>query len=177
MRKLLFLYLILSGCLSFAQPTDNNVFVKLYVVNDKKEIMLVKWHGDWEIPGMSYNTPRTISTFLDTMAAGCGITVKDKKFAAQLTFQYSTRKHLTLMTYYKVHHADGELKVPEDCTDIKWFSVKEALKVIPYPEMCAIIEKINEKNGVGWGGAVKKTKNPETGKTDVEFIEPIYKLN
>ena len=115
----------------FAQQ-DNYTFFKLIVSNSDNKIMLVKWKGAWEIPGTRYNIPSTITNFVDTLALEHGINVEQKKLNGLFTFKYENRPALTIMQYYTAQYKSGKLKVPESCEDAGWFTVKEALAIIPY---------------------------------------------
>lgn len=134
--------------------------------------MLVKWNGAWEIPGTRYNIPSTIAAFADTLALEHGIKVDHKKLNGLFTFKYENRPALTIMQYYTAQYKSGKLKVPESCEDIAWFTVKEALTIIPYPEMKLIVEKITGNPQKLWGAAVKKS-----GNNEVKFTEDFYELN
>ena len=82
------------------------------------------------------------------------------------------------MLYYSARYKDGESKIPEWGQDVKWFSLDEVYKLIPYPEMKKIIEKINEKPETVWGGALKITYDKVSKKrTGYEIIEDFYELN
>lgn len=169
-RHLLFLLLFCSSNL-FAQQ-DNYTFFKLIVSNKENKIMLVKWNGYWEIPGTRYNIPSTVAAFVDTLAMEHGIMVEHKKLNGLFTFKYETRPALTIMQYYTAQYKSGKLKTPESCEDIGWFTVKEALAIIPYQEMKRIVEKITSNPKILWGAAVKKS-----GNNEVDFTEEFYELN
>lgn len=134
--------------------------------------MLVKWNGAWEIPGTRYNIPSTIAAFVDTLAIEHGITVDRKKLNGLFTFGYENRPALTIMQYYTAQYKSGKLKTPESCEDIGWFTVQEALAIIPYPEMKRIVEKITRNPKTLWGAAIKKS-----GNNEVNFTEDLYELN
>ncbi len=167
------LVLLLLFCSSrlFAQQ-DNYTFFKLIVFNNDNKIMLVKWGGSWEIPGTRYNIPSPIASFVDTLALEHGINVDHKKLNGLFTFKYENRPALTIMQYYTAQFKSGKLKVPESCEDIGWFTVKEALAIIPYPEMRRIVEKITGNPKTLWGAAIKKS-----GNNEVDFTEDFYELN
>jgi hypothetical protein len=170
-KRTLFLLLFFCSSSLFAQQ-DNYTFFKLIVSNADNKIMLVKWGGSWEIPGTRYNMPSSIAAFVDTLALEHGITVHQKKLSGLFTFKYDNRPALTIMQYYTAQYNSGKLKVPESCEDIGWFTVKEAMAIIPYPEMKRIVEKITGNPKKLWGAAVKKS-----GNNEVDFTEDFYELN
>ena len=64
------------------------------------------------------------------MEADMGITLRDRKLRGLFTFHSVDRPNPTLMQYYQARYVSGDLKTPPD-TDIRWFSYREALQVIP----------------------------------------------
>jgi hypothetical protein len=152
---------------------DNYSFFKAFVTNDKKQILLVKWEGEWEIAGERYNQNFSISAFLDKMGSDMGIKLANKKLRGLFTFHYPNRPNPTLMHYYQATYASGTLRTPPDCSEIKWFSLKDALQVIPYPAMKMIAEAITGKPEAVFGGAFK----PSSDQRQVEVLEKMYELN
>ena len=155
---------------SFAQQ-DNYSFIKLIVLNNNDEVMLVKWNGAWEIPGTRYNQPITISKQIDTLAAEHGIFVQNKKLNGLFTFEYENRPILTIMHYYTAFYEKGNFTIPKSCEDIGWFTIEKALSIIPYQEMKLIISKIIKNKNNLWGGGIKKWNDG-----NIEFLEEFYEL-
>lgn len=161
-----------------AQKKGNRNFFKLYVLNDKKEVMLIKFQGEWEIPGAAYAASSPISVFLDTIGMQHGITIDSKHLAAQITFHHQTRENPVIMLYYTARYKEGTLKTPGWGEEMKWVPLAEAYHMIPYPEMVAIMKKIDESKGTVWGGAITITYDMETKKrTGYQVMEDFYKLN
>lgn len=76
MTKLKYIFcfiLTLWSLSSFAQNTGNPHFFKLIVENEKKEIMLIKYEGAWEIPGSEYKDDETLITFVKSMEKNMGL--------------------------------------------------------------------------------------------------------
>lgn len=169
MRKYLVLCLLLQSVQLFSQQ-DNYSFFKLMVFNNEDKIMLVNWGGAWEVPGIRYNQPVSITQFIDTLAAEHGITVQNKTLGWLFTFEYTNRPTLTIMQYYTARHRSGDLQIPESCQDIAWFDIDKALEVIPYEEMRLIISKIINEPQTLWGATIMKDGGL------VQFKEDFYKL-
>lgn len=177
-RFIIILLLTFCGHFANAQRKENRNFFKLFVLNDKQEVLLIKFQGEWEIPGASYNLNVPISAFLDTIAMQHGISIKNKKFSAQITFHHETRENPTIMLYYLARYSSGNLVVPTWGEEVKWMDLNEAYKLIPYPEMVKIMKQIDLKGNTVWGGAVKITYDKTTQKRmGYEVIEDFYKLN
>jgi hypothetical protein len=153
--KIIFLFLLLTISFTGFSQADVYSFFKLVITNSKKQILLVKWDGAWELPGERYNQPLSTSKFIDSMAISHGIVVNSPKISGIYTFHYSNRINPTLMHYYTAIYEKGTPKTPPDCSDIGWFSKDEAMRLIPYFEMRLILQKaLLTKNKV-WGGAFK----------------------
>ena len=151
---------------------DNYSFVKLIVKNKDKQILLVNWDGSWELPGSRYNKNLSVKSFLDSMAAEHGIRVGARKLKGLFTFHYAARPNPTVMMYYNAEYLDGALKVPADCSDIRWFSIAEAEQIIPYPEMKSILKKISSNKTTVWGGAFQITGSGRERKSSI--LEDFY---
>jgi hypothetical protein len=174
-NKIAFLFLLfIIPFVSFSQA-DVYSFFKLVITNSKKQILLVKWDGAWELPGEKYNQPHSTSKFIDSIAIAHGIVVNTPRISGIYTFHYSNRINPTLMQYYTAVYQKGTLKTPPDCSDIGWFSKEDAMKLIPYFEMRLILQKaLSTKNKV-WGGAFKIEGSGINRKSSI--LENIYSLN
>lgn len=171
MRYNIFILLIFFYSSNLFAQQDNYSFLKLIVFNDDGKIMLVKWNDAWEIPGIRYNQPITLSKYIDALAVEHGISIKNKKLNGLFTFEYEKRSTLTIMYYYTAVYEKGKLTVPESCENIGWFTIEDALINIPYEEMKLIISKITTEPNNLWGGAIKKLNDNK-----IQFIENFYKL-
>ena len=177
MKTFLFLLLTLTTAPLLAQDQpDNYSFMKLYVTNEPGEVLLVKWNGEWEIIGDSYNQPLSINTFLDEMASHMGITIQNPRLGGLYTQRWRGNPYLTLMHYYQADYVSGELQVPPDCTDIKWFSYEEALEVIPYPNMTTMMRKIKAHPGRVIGAAFERYKD-DNNQTQFVTLEDWHLMN
>jgi len=176
MKKYIFLLLLfLTHFTLFAQ---NRNFFKLYVTNEKNEVMLIKFDGEWEIPGANYKSSQTISQFLDTMANDHGISIGGKKLRGMITFHHEIRDNPTITLYYSAKYKSGTLNTPNWGQEVKWFSFEEACKIIPYGEMVEIMKKINTNKKTLWGGAIIISYDKETSKRKgYKILEDFYKLN
>ena len=130
MKSNLTLVLTLIIFCAFGQDKkDNYSFFKLYVTNEKGQVLLVKWEGQWEIAGGKYNESMSIREFLNKMATDMGIMIEEPKLCVIFTQKWQGNNPPTIMHYYKAKYSEGDLKVPSDCTDIKWFNFDDAIKI------------------------------------------------
>ena len=140
------------------------------------EILLVKYNGIWELAGKKYVDPRSIKEFTHFMAEELGVEFKDFRLSGLFTFYYNKGKHPILFNYFSAKYKSGELKVPPGCTDIKWFSLKEALKVIPFKTMTLILEKMFKKKRYTWGASMRIFKERNSTINKVFMEEDFYPL-
>lgn len=177
LKTILIFPLILMSQILLAQvKSDNYSFFKLYVINDKDEVLLVKWNNEWEIAGNRYNDPLSVKEYLNKMASDMGISIKDPKLCGIYTQRWKNSPNLTLMQYYQATYDGGILKIPADCTDIKWFSYDEALKVIPYENMTTIMKEIKKHPGKVIGAAFERYKD-ENNNTQYITLEDWHIMN
>jgi hypothetical protein len=177
MKPFSVLLLALAAAPLLAQgQSDNYSFMKLYVTNDQGEVLLVKWNGEWELSGDRYNQPLSVSKFLDEMASHMGIKIKNPRLCGLYTQRWRGNPYLTLMHYYQADYVSGELQVPPDCTDVKWFSYEEALKVIPYSNMTAIMKEIKAHPGKVIGAAFERYKD-DNNQTQFVTLEDWHLMN
>ena len=167
----------LSQLATAQQSPDNYSFFKVLVTNEKNEILLVKWENEWEVMGERYNKGISVLNYVDTLAQSMGIKVSNRKLAALFTQRPVTRSNPTLFHYYTAKYVSGTIRPPADCTDIKWFSYEEALKVIPYEIMRSVIVNIQKNKGKVLGASFETSVDPQTKKTIVNVKENFYQLN
>ena len=141
-RKLYFVFILITTSVVVGQNKGNSHFFKLLVFNKSQEVLLIKFDGSWEIPGARYDTNTTIPEFIAGMAKDHGIAIKNLKLAALATFHHEVRDYPTMMFYYRATHFSGNLKNPSWGQEVKWFSLDDAYKLIPYQEMNYIIKTI-----------------------------------
>lgn len=177
-RKLIFIICIFGIIweVKSQDKTDNYSFIKLYVTNDRHEVLLVGGGDTWEITGARYNDTISIHDFLNWMGQRMGIQIKKIRLRGLFTFHYAWKKNPTLMHYYTAEYESGELIIPEGCEGIKWVNRNEVQSLIPYKEMNEIINKINECDYL-LGGSVRVYKDSLSNKRTSKMTEEFYQLN
>lgn len=173
---LLLLFLAAPLVLSAQDQADNYSFMKLYVTNEQGEVLLVKWNGEWELSGDRYNQPLSVNKFLDEMASSMGITIENPRLCGLYTQRWQGNPSLTLMHYYQAEYVSGDLQVPPDCTDVRWFSYEEALKAIPYPNMTTMMREIKAHPGRVIGAAFERYKD-DNNQTQFVTLEDWHLMN
>jgi hypothetical protein len=172
----IFILILISSVHVLGQKSDNYSFVKLYVTNEKNQVLLVKWEGEWEIAGSRYNDPVSVRQFANKIAEDMGVKVEDVKLCGLFTQKWQGNNNATIMHYYKAKYKGGTLKIPSDCTDIKWFSFDEAMKVIPYPIMTSMMMQINKNPEKVIGAAFERYRD-KNNVSQHRVIEDFYVMN
>lgn len=165
---------LLVACNLKAQ--ENYSFMKLMVQNAEGKILLVKWDGEWEVPGAKFNEPQSVFVFLQGMAETTGVEIRNHQIFGMYTQRWVGAGYLTLMQYYKADYVSGELKVPEDCTEVGWFSKEEALKLIPYDNMKYMLQWEMDHPGKIAAAAFERYKD-ENNVTQFNVLEAWHTLN
>jgi hypothetical protein len=173
---MMIILVVFSLQLKSQEKTDNYSFMKLYVTNNKGQVLLLGGGGEWEITGARYNDTISIHDFVNWMGKRMGIQVKNIRLRGLLTFHYTWRTNPTLMHYYTAEYKSGDLVLPEGCDGIKWVNRNETAKLIPFDEMNRILEKINKCDYL-FGGSFRIYKDTVTGKRYSKVIEPFHRLN
>jgi len=178
MRRIVLIIILTYSCLTAngQNKVDNYSFMKLYVTNDKGEVLLLGSKDSWEITGARYNDTLSIHDFVNWMAQRMGIKIINIRLRGLLTFHYTYRTNPTLMHYYTADYKCGDLVLPDGCDEIKWVKKNETPKLIPFEEMNMIIQKINDCDYL-FGGSFGITKDSITQKRYSKVIEPFYRLN
>jgi hypothetical protein len=154
-----------------------NSYAKLCLENDKQEILLVQYKGIWELAGKSFDTPRSIREQVAFMAQEMGVSVTDIRLRGLFSIYHNAGPMPILFHYYSARYASGPLTVPPGCTDIRWFSRQEALKVIPFKVMTQILAQLFSQETYLWGGSLHVNNGATFEVNDVSLKEPFYRLN
>ena len=179
MKKIpLLTFLILACAIAKSQqaPAVINRF-KLLITNESNEMLLVKWKGNWEVPGAAYGDStvvKPINEFLNDLATGLGIKIKQPKLAGLFTYYMNDRQYPMIFSYYTAKSHKVQLKPGPDIEEVKWFPVSEGLKIVPYPNSVAIIRQVLSSPKTIWGGAFRVY--PSQG-WKYEIISDFYKMN
>lgn len=175
--KGIYLYILFLMAFSVnGQKIDNYSFIKLYLTNEKSQVLLVKYDGQWEIAGDRYNETVSIREFVNGIANDMGVIIGNVQLCGLFTQKWQGKSPLTLMQYYKANFIRGDLKVPADCTDIKWFSFDEAIKIIPYSIMTSMMQQIKKYPSKVIGAAFERYKDANN-VSQYRTIEDFYIMN
>ncbi len=167
--------LMLLATTAIAQK--NFSYFKFCIKNERNELLLVKYKGIWEPIGKRYNNSESIKKTLEIMAKEVGVEIKNPHLGALVNQYYNEAPFGIIFHFYAAEYTSGTPVPPADCTDIRWFPMEEAIKLIPFESMAEIIHKFMvEEPGKTIGGAIRidNTEWPHSRITD--YIDPFYIL-
>ncbi|QLE02433.1 NUDIX hydrolase [Galbibacter sp. BG1] len=174
---LIFFVLNLFFTINSNAQQRNFSYFKLCVTNSQNEILLVKYKGIWELAGKKYVDTLSIKQFTAGMAGEMGVNIKDTQLRGLFTFYYNDAKYPIIFNYYSAQYHSGDLVVPPGCSDIAWFSLQEALEIIPFKTMTMSLQKMFEKPSVVWGGSFHIEKSKPMKIDKVKMLEDFYPLS
>lgn len=179
MKKITLILFLLLACISVKSqeaPTVTNRF-KLLITNERNEFLLIKWKGNWEVPGAEYGDSavvKPINEFLNDLAAQLGVNIMQPKLVGLFTYYMNDRKYPAIFSYYTAKLDTGKLKPAPDTNEVKWFPVPAGLEAVAYPNSRAIIKQVLSHPQTVWGGAFRLY--PSQG-WKYETISGFYRMN
>jgi hypothetical protein len=172
--------LLLTGLLylfviqGFAQTNFN--YFKLCVLNEDNEVLLVNYKDMWEPAGRKYDKPESMQMVLRQMAKEMGVEIEGLRLRAMITKYYGDARYPIVFNYVSAQYKSGELTIPPGCKDIKWYTVEEALEVIPFEGMKMVLEKVFiEDTDALWAGSLHIVNDPDSNKKFATIKEEFYK--
>ncbi len=124
--------------------------------------------------------PISIKSYIDSAAKEIGITYKSFRLGGIFTYIFPDKYRTFIRPYFVVQFRDyfnGHNFVD---TSYKWFSLANAIKLIPYPASSKIVEQILLQPQSVWAATFEEygyTNPIDTTKIKFRFIEHFYKLN
>lgn len=179
MKKHILLLLLFMSVKIVAQSktvAPNYSFFKLLIKNNKNEVLLVKWGNDWELQGRKYKGNYSLKEFVENMGSDVGVKLENIKLRGLFTYHYKGESKPTLMHYYEALYIEGKLKIPPSCSDIKWYSFEDAMKIIGYSDMKAIMNQIKENTRL-WSGALEINQKTKINPRTFIMIDDFYTLD
>lgn len=185
MRKLLFpLCLVLLGIKSYTQETGNDTYTiqRLLILNKKGEVLLEQNDFGWMTPALRHNSKTTIVDGLKDLAAKFNLDISSPKIAGIFMFIPDYKPVSQFRQHFRCQVVDGELLVPENKKDVRWFSISKAIEMMSLPDTKApaVIRDMTQQllyhPEIIWGGTFVLSKD-DNGKITHRSLEPYYPLN
>jgi hypothetical protein len=179
MRILLLLLLALSWPASlFAQETQKiSTFHRLLIVNDNKELMVVKIKNSdrWVTPGWYQDDHSSIKTGLEALAGTYGVSITSPVLRGVFTLKGPKENEISTRLIYVVKIKGGTLKSPDSIDEIRWVNLQQVSEIITFPHISTQIRQIMLHSGEVWGGTQIMTQ--ENGIFGVKFVENFYPIS
>jgi len=177
MKKLIILLIIFTVQLGNAQDDKGiSVFHRLLILNSNNELLVVKIENTdfWVTPGINQNSEQTIKQGLNSISETYGIKTESPELKGVFLLKRDINDVMTtsLRNVYTAKLANGKLKKPTGIEEAKWVSVQDALKIITFPHINAMIEKITNNPNQVWGGTLLQFKEKNVWKT--KLLEDFY---
>jgi len=155
-----------------------NSFIKLYIKNPAGQILLGKWQGEWELPGLPWERNKSIAAEVTAIAEEHGLILETFRLGALITRHWNTKPEPLLMHYYECLVKESSFQLPNDgTTEMAWFSAKDAQDVIPFMFMKQIMQGIDQHPEQVMAGAHCYYKDSNDEILNKEITEPLYVLS
>lgn len=184
MKKLILAsVIILFGLKSFAQETGNDSYTiqRLLIYNQKGEVLLEKNDMGWMTPALRHNSQTTIKDGLMNLASEFGVKVSSPKINGIFMFMPDYKLISQFRQHFSCDVVDGELKVPKNKKDAKWFSISKAIEMMSLSDTKAplVIRDMTKQllyyPKIIWGGTFLLSK--KDGVITYKTTEEFYPLN
>ena len=179
MKTVILVLSLLFSYPAFSQvKEDISIFHRLLIVNSENEVMVAKIENTdiWVTPGFYHNTKQAIKTSLDSIAA----TYSEEANSPQLKGVFTLKRDLddkvstSLRNVYLIRVNTLKKTLPSGIGEVKWLPLEEALQLITFPHISAMIEQIMNNPKQIWGGTLLQFK--EDDNWSMKLIEEFYPL-
>lgn len=179
MNRLITIILLVAFHSVHAQvEKDIPIFHRLLVFNAQNELLVVKIENTdlWVTPGLYLTKEQTIKEGLDSIASTYGLVLKEHKLKGTfiLKRQVNGENSTSLRNVFTARIKSGSTKKPEGIEEVKWLSGSEALEIISFPHINAMIKQIVSHPDEIWGGTLLQYKENDTWNTKI--VEQFYTL-
>lgn len=159
-----------------SQPKGNLTYLKIMVINENNDLLMVRHRGNWEPIGGTYSSNLPIEDFVKEKVSVCNVECGEIRLRGLFSVYYGKTSLPYVFHYYTVEYKGGDVIPPSDCDSAAWFSAGEVMDKIAYKEMGSVFEKI-QGNADLWGGSWYIMKNAETKERKFEKKKDFFKLN
>ena len=160
----------------FSQPKGNLTYLKLLVINENNELLMVRYKGSWEPIGGTYASQLPIVDFVKEKVEVCNVECGEIRLRGLFSVYFDKTSLPYVFHYYTIKHTGGDVIPPSDCDSAAWFGADEVMDKIAFKEMGRVYEKIQGNDDL-WSGSWYILKNAETKERKFENKEDFFKLN
>ncbi len=179
MNKLVvILFTLLLQSVSAQVENDVSIFHRLLIVNSNDELMVVKIANTdfWVTPGLYQTENMTIRKGLDSIAATYGVEIERPKLNGVFLLKrdLNGKRSTSLRNVYRVKTKSVTPKTPNGIEEIRWLSTEEAMELITFPHINAMVDKIMNSPNEIWCGTLLQFKENEVWRAKI--LEEFYSL-
>jgi len=182
-RILLPIFTFLLSLNSYSQETGNDSYTiqRLIIYNQNNEILLEQNEFGWMTPALRHNSKETIKDGLMKLGSEFGLDISSPKIAGIFMFTSDYKPISQFRQHFSSQMLDGEIRVPEDKINAKWFTISKAIEMMSLPETKAplVIRDMTKQllyyPEIIWGGTFLLSKID--GVISYKTIEQFYSLN
>ena len=138
---------------ALAARVQDPPWAKLVAIDERGRVLVVKWRGQWEIPGTEMpaaqsHTEARCREFLKEFAAELGVLPDQPRLAGVFLQHFETDAQAsTVFRWYAVRAVPG---APPADAETAWMSVADAIAQIPYPMGKRILERLTARLDAVW---------------------------
>ena len=126
MKKIIILAIIAFISMSmYGQPKGNLTYLKILVVNENNDLLMVRHRGHWEPIGGSYSSKLPIEDFVKEKVVVCNVDPGEIRLRGLFTVYFGKTSLPYVFHYYTVEYKGGDVIPPSDCDSAAWFSAGE----------------------------------------------------
>ena len=166
-------------CITMAlssQPKGNLTYLKLFVINENSDLLMVRFKGIWEPIGGTYNSKLPIVDYVKKKVEVCNVECGDVRLRGLFSVYYGKTSLPYAYHYYTIEYKGGDIIPPSDCDSVAWFSADQVMDKIEFKDMGRVFEKIQGNDDL-WSGSWYILKNPDTNERKIEYKQDFFKLN
>ena len=166
-------------CITMAlssQPKGNLTYLKLFVINENSDLLMVRFKGIWEPIGGTYNSKLPIVDYVKKKVEVCNVECGEVRLRGLFSVYYGKTSLPYAYHYYTIEYKGGDIIPPSDCDSVAWFSADQVMDKIEFKDMGSVFEKIQGNDDL-WSGSWYILKNPDTNERKIEYKQDFFKLN
>lgn len=179
MRRFILLLALLSIATTYAQKTPPPAtFHRLLIYNEQSEVMVVKLKDSdlWVTPGIYQDGTKNVKQAIGSLAGTYGIKINGPELNGMFTLvrRNGNQAQLSIRNVFSVKKMEGEVKLPNSVTEIKWLPMADAIEQISFPHVKIMLKVVSENPGVVSAGTLSQYRKDGVWKSDI--LEKFYPL-
>lgn len=177
MKKIISVAILICITMTLSsQPKVNSTYLKLFVINENNDLLMVRYKGIWEPIGGTYASKLPIVDYVREKVEVCNVECGDIRLRGLFSVYYGKTSLPYAYHYYTIEYKGGDIIPPSDCDSVAWFSADQVMDKIEFKDMGRVFNKIQGNDDL-WSGSWYILKNAETNERKIEYKQDFFKLN